>query len=138
MPEARTPPAAQQITWIYTYDLPKTALFYTETLGLEQVLDQGICRVFKVTPSSFIGVCQRPDRHVEPKGVILTLLTPDVDGWYAKLKAAGADLMTEPGFSENAKAYAFFCRDPEGYRIEFQWFQDPRWQLPEGYTHHVR
>lgn len=127
------PPAAhpiQQITWIYTYDLAKTALFYADTLGLTEVLDQGMCRVFQTSATSFIGVCQRPDRDVEPKGVILTLLTPDVDGWYAHLKAAGADLVTEPGHSERAKAYAFFCRDPEGYRIEFQNFHDPRWVYP--------
>lgn len=138
MSQSPPPPAVQQITWVYTYDLDKTARFYTEALGLAQVLDQTICRVFKVSPTSFIGVCQRPDRHVEPKGVILTLLTPDVDGWYARLEAAGADLVSAPSFSENAKAYAFFCRDPEGYRIEFQWFADPRWELPEGYAHHVR
>lgn len=124
----------QQITWVYTYDLPSTAKFYAETLALEQVLDQGMCRVFRASATSFIGVCQRPDRDVEPKGVILTLITPDVDGWYARLKAAGADLVTEPSYSERAQAYAFFCRDPEGYRIEFQFFHDPRWVFPEGTT----
>ncbi|MEJ1156664.1 VOC family protein [Prosthecomicrobium sp. N25] len=122
---------AQQITWIYTYDLPSTARFYAEGLGLEQVLDQGMCRVFRATPHSFIGVCQRPDRHVEPKGVILTLLTKDVDGWRRRMGDYGAHIETEPSYSERAQAYAFFCRDPEGYRIEFQEFRDPRWIWPD-------
>ena len=131
-------PAVQQITWVYTYDLASTATFYAETLALEQVLDQGMCRVFRVGQTSFIGVCQRPDRDVEPKGVILTLLTPDVDGWYARLKAAGEDIVSEPSYSERSQAYAFFCRDPEGYRVEFQHFHDPRWVFPEGTPHYAR
>ena len=56
----------QQITWVYTYDLAATARFYTDTLGLPMVLDQGNCRVFQATRASFIGLCQRPDRDVEP------------------------------------------------------------------------
>jgi len=123
----------QQITWVYTYDLAETARFYAETLGLEMVLDQGNCRVFQVTSASFIGLCQRPDRDVEPKGVIISLLTPDVDGWYERLIAAGVDVVAPPKFSETSKAYAFFCRDPEGYRIEFQAFRDPRWRRLEGH-----
>lgn len=120
----------QQITWVYTYDLDKTAVFYRDALGLLQVLDQGMCRVFRTTDRSFIGICQRPDRHVEPKGVIISLITSDVDSWYKRLREYGADIETEPKYSERAKAYAFFCRDPEGYRIEIQSFHDPRWRYP--------
>jgi predicted enzyme related to lactoylglutathione lyase len=128
----RAPPFGQQITWIYTYDLAATARFYADTLGLDMVLDQGNCRVFQATAVSFIGLCQRPDRDVEPKGVVISLLTPDVDGWHARLTEAGADVVAAPKFSETSKAYAFFCRDPEGYRIEFQWFRDPRWEGSTG------
>ncbi|TVQ41526.1 MAG: VOC family protein [Geminicoccaceae bacterium] len=131
MPDTAAPPFAQQITWVYTYDLLNTARFYTELMGLEMVLDQGSCRVFRTSATSFIGVCQRPDRDVEPKGVILTVLTPDLDAWHAKLTAAGADVVGPPTHSAAYQARAFVCRDPEGYRIEFQWFDDPRWRLPE-------
>jgi len=128
MPDAAQP--LQQITWIYTYDLPGTAAFYRDVISLDEVLDQGNCRVFRTAARSFIGVCHRPDRHVEPKGVIITLVTDDVDGWYRRLTQLGADLEAEPRYSETARAYAFFCRDPEGYRIEFQHFRDPRWRFP--------
>ena len=128
MPPA--PPIVQQITWVYTYDLAATARFYGEVMGLPMVLEQGTCRVFETTATSFVGVCQRPDRDVEPKGVILTVLTPDVDLWHARLVEAGADVVGPPRYSEAYKARAFVCRDPEGYRIEFQWFDDPRWVLP--------
>jgi predicted enzyme related to lactoylglutathione lyase len=126
------PPIVQQITWVYTYDLDRTARFYGELLALPMVLDQGSCRVFRTSATSFIGVCQRPDRDVEPRGVILTLLTPDIAGWHARLTAAGADVVGPPAYSERYRAHAFVCRDPEGYRIELQWFSDPRWELPEG------
>lgn len=119
----------QNITWIYTYNLDETAKFYSDTLGLTEVLDQGMCRVFRTSLTGFIGICQRPDRHVEPKGVIMSLITEDVDGWYRHLKESGADIETEPSYSERSQAYAFFCRAPEGYRIEFQHFRDPRWSI---------
>ena len=62
------PSISQQVTWIYTHDLQGTARFYGETLGLEQVLDQGSCRIYKTSATSFLGVCQvRPGRFVEPK-----------------------------------------------------------------------
>ncbi len=128
---AAAPPFVQQITWVYTYDLARTARFYAETMGLAMVLDQGSCRVFRVSATSFVGVCQRPDRDVEPKGVILTVLTPDLAAWHERLVAAGADVVGPPTYSERYQAQAFVCRDPEGYRIEFQWFTDPRWRLPE-------
>jgi catechol 2,3-dioxygenase-like lactoylglutathione lyase family enzyme len=117
-----------QITWVYTADLPGTARFYAETLGLPMVLDQGQCRVFRTSKTSFIGVCHaRPGRFVEPKGVVLTIETPDVDGWHARLKAAGATIEAPPAISEVYKIHAFFARDPNGYLLEFQRFLDPHW-----------
>lgn len=123
---------SQQITWVYTYKLSDTAKFYKDLIGLEQVLDQGFCRVFRATKSSFIGVCQRPDRHVEPKGVILTLITKDVDAWHRRMVENGVRIHVEPKYSESSQSYVCVCLDPEGYRIEFQEFRDPRWRWPEG------
>src|SRR4051794_27195321 len=108
----------QQITWVYTYNLGDTAAFYRDLLDLEEVLDQGFCRVFRATNSSFIGVCQREDRHVEPKGVILTLTTKDVDGWYRRMVDHGVRIHVEPKYSESSQSYVCVCLDPEGYRIE--------------------
>ena len=121
----------QQITWVYTLDLEKTASFYRNVLELPEVLDQGYCRVFRVTALSFIGVCQRPDRHVEPKGVMLTLLTKNVDDWHRRLVALGAPVVGEPRYTESSKSYSFVCLDPEGYRLEFQEFRDALWRWPE-------
>ena len=128
---APPPKIDQMVTWVYTEDLPGTADFYAQTLGLEMILDQGACRIYRVSQSAFLGVCRtRPGRYVEPKGVVLTLVSPDVDGWYARLKQRGVHLEASPGRSEQFNVYCFFARDPNGYLVEFQSFLDPAWPAP--------
>ena len=122
------PPIAQQVTWVYTDDLAGTARFYEETLALQLALDQGPCRIYRTGASSFLGLCRtRPGRFVEPRGVVVTLVTPEVDAWHARLAAAGVTIEAPPRLSETFNVYGFFAFDPNGYRIEFQAFRDPRW-----------
>lgn len=122
------PPIEQSVTWIYTDDLDGTCRFYGTTLGLHQVLDQGGCRIFRQSASSFLGVCRvRPGRHSEPKGVVITFVTPDVDGWHRHLIAQGVTPDGVPTYSEAFNVYCFFARDPNGYLLEFQTFRDPAW-----------
>jgi predicted enzyme related to lactoylglutathione lyase len=125
------PPIAQQITWVYTHDLPGTARFYGETIGLEQVLDQGGCRIFKTSATSFLGVCPvRPGRHVEPKGVVITMVTEDVDAWHEVLKAKGVTILEPPTYHPSFEVYCLFAADPNGYKLEFQAFRTPAWKMP--------
>lgn len=125
------PRIEQFITWVYTEDLPGTAAFYAEVLGLEQVLDQGACRIFRTAPDAFLGVCHaRPGRYVEPKGVVLTLVGRDVDAWYEHLSNQGVTPEGPPEHSRQFNVYCFFARDPNGYLIEFQRFLDPDWPAP--------
>jgi predicted enzyme related to lactoylglutathione lyase len=128
MSVAAAPPIAQQVVWVYTDDLAATARFYAETLALPMVLDQGSCRIYRTSGSGFLGLCRvRPGRFVEPKGVVVTLVTPAVDAWHARLSAAGVAIEAPPRLSETFNVYGFFAFDPNGYRIEFQEFRDPRW-----------
>ncbi len=123
-----TPPTSQSLTWVYTEDLDGTCRFYAETIGFPQVLDQGACRIFRTSPTGFLGVCQvRPGRWVEPKGTVITFVTDDVDAWHARLVARGAAPETPPARSAAFNVYAFFVRDPNGYLLEFQTFLDPAW-----------
>jgi catechol 2,3-dioxygenase-like lactoylglutathione lyase family enzyme len=126
-------PAAptQQVTFIYTHDLDATARFYAETIGLEEVLDQGDCRIFRSSRQGFIGVCSRPDRNVAPDGVTVTFVVNDVDGWYDYLWEAGAKIETAPRHHAEFNVHSFFVRDPSGYRLEFQRFEDPAWPTAE-------
>lgn len=116
-----------QITFCYTRDLATTARFYEDLLGLPMVLDQGGCRVYRVAPEAYLGFCEREDAGA-PTGVIVTLVAQDVDGWHERLSAGGVEFDKEPALNADYHIYHCFFRDPNGYLIEIQRFEDPRWQ----------
>ena len=121
----------QLVTFLYTRDLDGSAAFYGETLGLPLVLDQGACRIFQTSPEGFLGVCHCSEkRPSNPEGVIITLVTDDVDGWYERLKAKGVAFETGPTENPEYNIHHCFLRDPDGYQIEIQSFRDPAWPRP--------
>ena len=115
-----------QITFCYTPDLERSATFYADVIGLELVLDQGVCRIFRVRGDAYLGCCRR-EGTPRPDGVILTLVSEDVDGWYRTLAARGVSFDKPPAHSPDFGIYHCFLRDPAGYLIEIQRFDDPRW-----------
>lgn len=121
------PPIDQQITFLYTRDLARSARFYEEVMELPLVLDQGDCRIYRVSSSGYLGLCQRATAPAEPVGVILTLVTPAVDEWYARLQERGVVFDKAPAVNPNYGIYHCFLRDPNGYLIEIQRFLDPAW-----------
>ena len=117
-----------QITFLYTDDLERSARFYEDVLGLELALDQGSCRIYQVIGTkAYFGICQGTGTPVEPIGVILTLVTQDVDGWYERINSRGWTCEHPPRLNENFDIYHFFLRDPSGYRIEIQRFASANW-----------
>ncbi len=121
----------QQVTFLYATDLARSAAFYGETLGLTLVLDQGSCQIFRVSRDGFLGVCQCAEgTNVKPDGIIVTLVSNDVDGWYENLKDRGVNIEAPPSENKNFNIYHFFLRDPDGYKLEIQRFQDPAWPSP--------
>ncbi len=119
------PKIDNQITWVYTNDLDQTSYFYQTSLGLKLVLDEGPAKLFEVSPKSKIGVCKAFDnRVVEPAGSMITLVTNEVDLWYARLKDIGLVIKHPPHVLEKFNIYTFFVEDPNGYVIEFQQFLD--------------
>ena len=119
------PPVLQTVTWVYTEDLHGTCRFYAKMLGLELVKDEGAARIYRGSTDGCIGVCEAiGGRVVEPRGTMITLVTDDVDGWYARLEAAGAKTHGPPEVVEQFGIYAFVAEDPNGYLIEFQRFLD--------------
>jgi catechol 2,3-dioxygenase-like lactoylglutathione lyase family enzyme len=119
------PAIDQQITFLYTRDLTASAEFYESVLGLTLALDQGGCRIYHVCGQAYVGVCQRDDAPLELAGVIFTLVTPDVDGWYAALQARGVAFEKPPAHNPRFQIYHCFLRDPNGYLIEIQRFDHP-------------
>ena len=117
----------ERLPFLYTRDLAASAYFYGEVLGLPLVLDQGLCRIYRVSGDAFLGVCQRDGATVNPATVIVTFVTDDVDGWHARLVARGVVFEKAPALNPAYNIYHCFLRDPSGYLLEIQTFRDPAW-----------
>ena len=115
-----------QVTFVYTADLAASERFYGEVLGLPLALDQGSCKIYRVSTGAQLGVCLRPGAE-PPQGVILTLVTQDVDGWYRRLEALGVNIEKAPAYNPKYQIYHCFLRDPSGALVEIQRFEDPAW-----------
>lgn len=121
-------PLDAQITFLYALDLDRSADFYQRVLGFDLVVDQGSCRIYRVTGSSaYLGICQGDDAARDNAGLIFTLVTPDVDAWYERINACGWTCDHPPRHNATYKIYHFYLRDPSGYRIEIQRFDDAGW-----------
>jgi catechol 2,3-dioxygenase-like lactoylglutathione lyase family enzyme len=117
----------QQITFLYTRNLSKTAHFYEDIVGLPLILDQGNCRIYRLSGDGYLGFCQRADAPQPPSGVMFTIVTPQVDQWYQHLQAQGVVFETPPTLNPTYNIYHCILRDPNGYLIEIQQFLDPTW-----------
>ncbi len=118
-------PILQQITFLDTRDLTRTADFYERVLGFRLARDQGTCRIYHVGGDAYVGFCQRDDTPVAPQGPTLTLVTEHVDEWYQHLATHGVELVKVPAANPPYRIYNAFVRDPNGYLIEIQRFWEP-------------
>jgi catechol 2,3-dioxygenase-like lactoylglutathione lyase family enzyme len=125
------PAIDQQITFLYTRDLEATACFYEDVMDLTLVLDQGDCRIYRASADAYVGFCRRQAAPEEPVGLILTLVTAEVDAWYQYLSERGVVFEKPPAPNPSYGIYHCFLRDPNGYLIEIQRFDDPAWAEPE-------
>lgn len=116
----------QQVTFLLVADLERSTEFYRDALGLEIVLDQGDCRILRVTDTAFVGICERKGER-DPGAVLVTLVTDEVDERHRALVAAGVRCDKEPQFNPAYNVYHAFYRDPDGYLVEIQRFLDPAW-----------
>jgi len=126
----KRPGIEDQITFLYTEDLNRAGDFYSEVMGLELVLDQGMCRIFRTRKGAYLGVCQNKEKQRDARkvGLIFTLVVEDVDGWYRYLETQEvASLQGEPKVNEEYGIYHFFLQDLDGYNLEIQRFLDPDW-----------
>ena len=116
---------SQQITFLHSSNLEDTRHFYLEILGLDLARDQGTCLIFKITETAYLGFCE----HIVPiqagRRIILTLVTEDVDLWYERLEKKNVEMMGAPKANPKYQIYHFFLKDPDGYTIEIQKFDDP-------------
>ena len=118
------PSFSAQITFFFTEDLELSHRFYSTGFGFTMVLDQGSCRIYRSCQGAYVGFCTR-EGAPSPQGVIFTMVTEEVDKWVERLVEFGAELETEPRYSDTYRIYHSFLRDPNGYRLEIQRFEDP-------------
>jgi len=114
------------ITFYYYEDIAAVAPFYEDVLGFELVLDQGLARIYRVAASSYFGIVDGNRGHLkhQPKSAaLLTIVTENVAGWHARLKAAGVEGQSE--MLRGTYCEHFFFEDPAGYAIEVQRFHNP-------------
>ena len=111
------------ITFCNTEDLEATHHFYHDILELQLALDAGKCRIYRIREGAFIGFCTL--RNEKPEGIVLTMITENVDEWFEKLSNKGVIFEKEPGLYEEFNIYSCFFRDPNGYLLEIQRFEDP-------------
>ncbi len=104
-----------------------TREFYERVLGLRLALEQTDCVIYQVAGTGYVGFCQRAETPQPAERVILTLVSSDVEAWYAHLQAHGVEIPKPPTLNERYQIYHLFARDPNGYLIEIQRFEDPRW-----------
>ena len=117
-------PFDQTVTFLYSSDLEATAQFYEEILELPLVRDQGVCRIYKSSRDAYLGFCTPLDKTPLSRNIILTLVTNDVDTWYAILLAKGVEVTDLPAHNPKYQIYHFFFKDPNGYTLEIQRFDD--------------
>ena len=116
------------ITFVYTVDMARSARFYESILGLPLAVDQGSCRIYRVLDrQAYLGLCQRDGAPEAATGIIITLVTEDVDGWYERITSRGWECEHRPRRNDEYKIYHFFLRDPSGYLIEIQRFDRADW-----------
>lgn len=117
----------QQVTFLTTYDLNKSINFYENILEMELVLDQGGCRIYRVSNDAFLGICERKRHKENCDHLVFTFVTDKVDEWYEKLKEEDIEITKKPAFNSEYNIYHMFFLDPNGYIMEIQEFKDPNW-----------
>jgi lactoylglutathione lyase len=115
------------LTFLYYKNLPRAAEFYEVIMGLKLVVDQGFCRIYEITPQSYIGLVDGENGTHKPsrdKPVILSFVSNDVDEWHELLVKHGVTILHPLKTHERIGVRGFMALDPEGYTLEFETFID--------------
>ena len=117
----------QQVTFLTTDKMEESIHFYENLLELELVLDQGGCKIYRVSNDAFLGICKRDQHEDGCPQLVFTFVTDKVDEWYEVLKDKGVNVSKVPAYNPNYDIYHMFLRDPNGYLLEIQEFKNPTW-----------
>jgi catechol 2,3-dioxygenase-like lactoylglutathione lyase family enzyme len=113
------------LVFFYYPDLDEAEKFYGHLMGFEKVLDYGFAKIFRLSPTTFIGlVDETKGMHdlSEPKSVTLSFATNEVDRWYQYLTEQSVPIHRPLSDSSRIPIKGFVALDPAGYYLEFETF----------------
>lgn len=123
------PPVAGQVTFLYYNDHAEAVHFYGEVLGLDKELDLDWVKIYKLSPTSSVGIVSATGGNLRPaedKPVMVSMVVEesDLEAWWEYLKAKGVDV-GELSPEGDGAVRAFSFKDPEGYTLEvFSWLDE--------------
>ena len=116
------------ITFFYYDDVEAVAPFYERILGFEMTMNQDWVKIFRITPTSSIGLVQQGHGFhdvSEDKPAMLSIVTENIDAWYEYLVDSGVEIRKELPDNRSklkptdAPVRGFVVEDPGGYTVEF-------------------
>jgi len=109
------------IVFFRTKKLGELKDFYMNRVVCKLWLDQGDCLIFRHGNFLF-GFCERDE--VDTQGIITFFheKKEEVDRMYDIFKSISD---SPPRENNKYQIYQFFARDPEGRKLEFQYFEHP-------------
>ncbi|NNM32918.1 MAG: VOC family protein, partial [Gemmatimonadetes bacterium] len=109
------------VFWLYYDDVPAAQTFYEGLLATDLLVDQGWAKVYQTSETGYIGLVDGSrglHQATEEKGVTLSFLTQDVEGWLDRATALEVELRTPDLTDESGRVRVFVGYDPEGYFLE--------------------
>lgn len=107
-------------TILYCSRWLETVEFYRRVLALPVKVEKDWFVEFQLTERSFVSIADARRASIDSsagRGLTLTLQVDDVHAVHGRLAGAGVDVGAVNRHPWGA--LSFFCRDPEGYRLEF-------------------
>jgi predicted enzyme related to lactoylglutathione lyase len=115
------------VFWLYYSELAPNEAFYERLLGVDLLVDQGWAKVYRASPTGFVGLVDGArglHQATEEKGVTLSFITADVEAWFARVQEQGLELRTPEITDESGRVNVFVGYDLEGYFLEWDTFLD--------------
>ena len=88
----------ETITFFYYEDVSAIAPFYEDLLGFEKTMDKDWVRIYRITPTSSVGLVQQGHGFhdvSDEKPVMLSIITENIDAWYDFLVEADVVIRKE-------------------------------------------
>lgn len=124
IPSVETP-----MVFFYYSDLEEAIRFYSSALGFKQLYRDDKIALVEIHPNMTLGLISAgAGYHTPPEtsaAAMLSLTTPDIEGWYDRVKAQG-DIKILRELGTSARGDSFLIADSQGYTIEFfRWVNRP-------------